>query len=129
MYRNTCFLCNIFPLYHFFSCFFLSCNPEWPNMFLAFFFAKKRTVSASRKGKIVTIYKIFDAVCVFFIIFFAWCQWKLNFGYINSLVIVLTHWKLLFHFFQANYLLKLWNCCKSNYFNTHSTTVSFVSIF
>ena len=44
------------------------------------------------------------------------------------MAIVLTHWKLLFHLYQAECLLKIWNCCK-NYFNTHGTTESCLPIY
>ena len=52
-----------------------------------------------------------------------------NLSYINHLVIILTHLKLLFHLYQTKCLLAIWNCCKINYFNTHGTTVSCLSIF
>ena len=44
------------------------------------------------------------------------------------MAIVLTHWKLLFHLYQARCLLKIWNCCK-NYFTTHGTTESCLPIY
>ena len=36
-------------------------------MLSALFFSKKRTASANIKDKIVTIHKIFDALCLFFL--------------------------------------------------------------
>ena len=67
--------------------------------------------------------------CVFFIIFLAWYQWKLNLGYTDTLAIVLTHWKLLFCWYHPMLLLKIWNCCKINYFKIYGIAVSCLSNF